>query len=57
MRVRLAKKEVEGLYVKVGFILLFLLTHLLILVSFRSRYLAPIYKTSIYEFRSLGETL
>jgi hypothetical protein len=57
MRVRLARKEVKGPYVKVGFILLFLLTHLLILASFRSRHLALIYKTSIYEFRSLGETL
>jgi hypothetical protein len=57
MRVRLARKEVKGPYVKVGFILLFLLTHLLILASFKSRHLALIYKTSIYEFRSLGETL
>jgi hypothetical protein len=57
MRVRLAKKEVKGLYAKVSFILLFLLIHLLILASFRSRHLAPIYKTSIYEFRSLRETL
>jgi hypothetical protein len=57
MRVRLVKKEVKGPYAKVGFILLFLLIYLLILASFRSRHLAPIYKTSIYEFKSLGETL
>jgi hypothetical protein len=57
MRVRLTRKEVKGLYVKVGFILLFLLTHLLILASFRSRHLTLIYKTLIYEFKSLGETL
>jgi hypothetical protein len=57
MRVHLTKKEVKGLYVKVSFILLFLLTHLLILASFKSRHLAPIYKTLIYEFKSLKETL
>jgi hypothetical protein len=57
MRVHLARKEVEGLYAKVSFILLFLLTHLLILASFRSRHLALIYKTSICKFRSLEETL
>jgi hypothetical protein len=57
MRVHLARKEVKGPYAKVSFILLFLLTHLLILASFRSRHLAPIYKTSIYEFGSLEETL
>jgi hypothetical protein len=57
MRVRLAGSEAQGPYAKAGFILLFLLTHLLILASFRSRHLAPIYKTSIYEFGSLEETL
>jgi hypothetical protein len=30
MRVRLVKSKVKGLYVKAGFILLFLLAHLLI---------------------------
>jgi hypothetical protein len=57
MRVRLAKKEAKGPYAKVSFILLFLLAYLLILASFRSRNLAPIYKTLIYESGSLGETL
>jgi hypothetical protein len=57
MRVYLAKKEVKGLYVKASLILLFLLTHLLILASFRSRHLALIYKTLIYKFKSLKETL
>jgi hypothetical protein len=57
MRVRLTKKEVKGLYVKVGFILLFLLTHLLILAPFKSSHLAPIYETLIYKFKSLRETL
>jgi hypothetical protein len=47
MRVRLAGTEAEGPYAKVSFILLFLLTYLLILASFRSIYLAHIYKTSI----------
>jgi hypothetical protein len=57
MRVRLAGKEVEGPYAKVGFILLFLLLYLLILALFRSRHLAPTYKTLIYESGSLEETL
>jgi hypothetical protein len=57
MRVRLVGSEAKGPYVKVGFILLFLLAYLLILVLFRSRHLAPIYKTSIYESGSLEETL
>jgi hypothetical protein len=57
MRVHLTKKEIKGLYVKVSFILLFLFTHLLILASFKSRHLALIYKTLIYEFKSLKETL
>jgi hypothetical protein len=56
MRVRLAKSEAQGLYIKAGFILLFLLAHLLILMSFKSRHLAPIYKTLIYESRGLEET-
>jgi hypothetical protein len=56
MRVRLAGKEVEGPYAKVGFILLFLLLYLLILALFRSRHLAPTYKTLIYESGSLEET-
>jgi hypothetical protein len=47
IRVRLAGSEAEGPYAKVSFILLFLLTHLLILASFRSTYLAYIYKTLI----------
>jgi hypothetical protein len=57
MRVRLAKKEVKGLYIKVSFILLFLLAYLLILASFKSRNLALIYKTLICKSRSLKETL
>jgi hypothetical protein len=57
MRVRLARKEVKGLYVKVSFILLFLLTHLLILASFKSTHLALIYKTLIYKFKCLEKTL
>jgi hypothetical protein len=57
MRVRLAKKEVKGLYIKVSFILLFLLVYLLILASFKSRNLALIYKTLICKSRSLKETL
>jgi Transposase IS4 len=57
MRVRLAGREAEGPYAKVSFILLFLLTHLLILASFRLTHLALIYKTSIYESGSLEETL
>jgi hypothetical protein len=57
MRVRLVGSEVKGLYVKAGFILLFLLVYLLIIASFKSRHLAPIYKTLIYKFGSLEETL
>jgi hypothetical protein len=57
MRVRLAGSEAKGPYAKAGFILLFLLAYLLILASFRSRHLAPIYKTLIYKSGSLEETL
>ena len=56
MRVRLAGSKAQGPYAKAGLLLLFLLAHLLILASFRSRHLAPIYKTLIYESGSLEET-
>jgi hypothetical protein len=45
--VRLAGSVAEGPYAKVSFILLFLLTHLLILALFRSTHLAYICKTLI----------
>jgi hypothetical protein len=52
----LAKSKAQGLYIKASFILLFLPIHLLILALFKSRHLALIYKTLIYESRSLKKT-